>query len=245
MRINQFLSQAGIASRRGADELIKKGSVRLNGKILLTLGTSINTLNDVVEIKLDNGMWEGVSISSDKITYALYKPRGYVTSTRKQGRAPIITSLLPREPRVFPIGRLDKESEGLILCTNDGEFAVSLTHPRSHVPKKYRVHCTIPRNYTENILKSKLGRIAKGVKLDNKRTLSSNITLVRYLRPGMIELEITLREGRNRQIRRMLGKIDLEVIRLIRTDIGNVSISDLQLSEGKWVELTGPQKSLL
>ncbi len=118
--------------------------------------------------------------------------------------------------------------------TNDGNLAHRLTHPSSHIAKTYIVHCTLPHAFDENTLKSYLGRIAKGVKIQGKRTLPADITFLRWLRPRMAELEITLREGRNRQIRRMLGSLDFTVNRLIRTRIGNLSLEDLQLDHGEY-----------
>lgn len=233
IRINLFLAQAGIASRRGADELIDAGAVRLNGDILSEPGIRISPESDHIEYKNDSGQWEALTSKEEPIIYALYKPRGYVTSMKAQGRDPIVSKLVPTRPRVFPIGRLDRESEGLLLLTNDGELTYKLSHPKTHIPKTYLVHCTHPKTMTENMLKSYLGRIAKGVRIDGKKTLPSDIRLVRYLRPQMVELEITLKEGRNRQIRRMLGTIHLEVVRLIRTGIGKLSLEELGLEHGK------------
>lgn len=236
MRINLFLSRSGIASRRGADSLIEEGKVKLNGDILKKPGTPIDPSKDTIEV-LQGSTWQKVTDEHDPILFALYKPRGYVTSMKKQGKDPIIKSLLPDTPRVFPVGRLDKESEGLLLLTNDGDFAHELTHPSKHIEKTYLVQCTVPSRYDENTLKSYLGRVAKGVRLDGRKTSRSEIKVTRFLRKNMVELEITLKEGRNRQIRRMLGTINLEVIRLIRTRIGNLSLEELHLPFGKWREI--------
>ncbi len=237
LRINAFISRAGITSRRKADELIEKGHVKVNGTLLVKPGTQVNPRKDVIEVKMKNGTWKKVSEEEDTVIYALYKPRGYVTSMKVQGSSPIIRSLLPKKHRVFPVGRLDKESEGLLICTNDGDLAFKLTHPKTHIEKTYLVHCTFPKTYTENKLKSHLGRIAKGVRLDGRKTLPMDIELVRYLRPQMVELKITLREGRYRQIRRSLGKIHLEVQRLIRTRIGKLDEDILKLKHGEYIEV--------
>jgi pseudouridine synthase len=234
IRINTFIAQAGTASRRGADELIAQGLVRLNGKVLKQPGVRIDPSQDLIEVKDIRGEWTSLSQPEEKIIYIMYKPRGYITSMRPQGRDPIVRKLVPAKPRVFPVGRLDKESEGLLLLTNDGEFAHSLSHPKTHVPKTYIVHCTTPRNYTENMVKSYLGRVAKGVRIEGRRTLPADIRFLRYLRPQMVEIEVTLREGRNRQIRKMLATIHLEVVRLIRTKIGKLSQEDLQLEHGEY-----------
>lgn len=236
MRINLFLSRAGIASRRGADSLIEEGKVKLNGKILKKPGAPVDPTKDTIEV-MQGSDWKKVTDDTEPILYALYKPRGYVTSMKKQGRDPIIKSLIPDSPRVFPVGRLDKESEGLLLLTNDGDFALKMTHPRKHIEKTYLVQCTIPNRFDENVLKSYLGRVAKGVRIDGRKTVRCEIELKRYLRKNLVELEITLREGRNRQIRRMLGTINLEVVRLIRTRIGNLTLDELHLPFGKWKEI--------
>ena len=237
VRINAFLSQAGVASRRGADELIKQGKVKVNGTLLHKPGAQVDPFQDRIEVLSNGKVWTTLTLSDNTVIYAVYKPRGYVTSMRRQGKSPIIRKLVPNQPRVFPVGRLDKESEGLILMTNDGALTQRLIHPRSHVEKSYIVHCTIPRRYTENQLRSHLGRVAKGVRIDGRKTLPSQIALARYLRPGMVELHITLREGRHRQIRKMLGTIHLEVVRLIRVGIGKLSLEQLDLDHGEYVQV--------
>ena len=195
IRINLFLSQAGIASRRGADALIEKGSVRVNNEILKAPGAKVDPSVDTIEYKNEKGGWEQLSSREEKIIYALYKPRGFVTSLKPQGSSPIVRKLLPKTHRVFPVGRLDKESEGLLLLTNDGDLAYQLSHPSNHIEKSYVVHCTFPKKFTESMVRSYLGRVAKGVRIEGRKTLPAKITLTRYLRPQMIELEITLREG--------------------------------------------------
>jgi 23S rRNA pseudouridine2605 synthase len=233
IRINLFLSQAGIASRRGSDSLIEQGKVRINGEVMRTPGTKVDPSKDRIEYK-DETEWKELSSKEDTIIYALYKPRGFVTSLKPQGSSPIVRKLLPKSPRVFPIGRLDKDSEGLLLLTNDGDLAYTLTHPKAHIEKSYVVHCTHPRRFTEDMIRSYLGRIAKGVRIEGRKTLPAHIKFIRYLRPQMVELEITLREGRNRQIRKMLGSIDLEVVRLIRTQIGKLTLDALKIDHGEY-----------
>lgn len=237
VRINQFLSRSGVASRRQADTLIEKGKVRVNDTVRTEPGFKINPQTDRVEYQHSNTSWHTVEQTGETLILALYKPRGYVTSLAKQGKDPIIAELLPKSPRVYPIGRLDKDSEGLILCTNDGALAADLTHPSSHIEKDYTVHVTIPKTMTEDALKGKLGRLAKGMRMDERKTLPATMTFIKYLRPQMVEIHITLKEGRNRQIRRMLGSIDCEVYRLIRTRIGKLSLDALNLPHGEYKEV--------
>lgn len=238
VRINQFLSRSGVASRRQADLLIEQGKVRVNGAVKKEPGFKIDPKADKVEYQHSNTSWHSVEQVGEILTLALYKPKGYVTSMVKQGKDPIISELLPKSPRVYPVGRLDKDSEGLIICTNDGDFTASLTHPRSHIEKEYTVHVIIPKTFTENNLKGKLGRLAKGVRIDGRKTLPCTVEFLRFLRPQMVELSITLKEGRNRQIRRMLGAIDCEVFKLIRTRIGDLSLASLNLDHGEYKEVS-------
>lgn len=232
IRLNHFLSQAGVTSRRNADTLIEKGKIRLNGKVVKKLGLKIDPSVTKVEILIEKNnsyAWKSVAVADEKVTLALYKPRGFVTSMRKQGSSPIISSLVPTH-KDFPVGRLDKDSEGLIILTNDGDLSQRLMHPEKHISKTYRVTTIAPKDYTHNILKSKLGRIAKGISIKGKRTLPMDIQLVNFSEVRhRAELLITLYEGRNRQIRRSLGMIDLEVIILVRISIGSLKLEELQL----------------
>lgn len=238
VRINQFLSRSGVASRRQADTLIEEGKVRVNSVVRTEPGFKIDPRTDTVEYQHSNTAWHAVEQVGETLTIALYKPKGYVTSMVKQGKDPIIAELLPKSPRLYPVGRLDKDSEGLILCTNDGDFTAQLTHPRSHIEKEYTTHVIIPKNFTENNLKGKLGRLAKGVRIDGRKTLPCTVEFLRFLRPQMVEIRIVLKEGRNRQIRRMLGSIDCEVFKLIRTRIGNLSLASLMLKHGEYKEVS-------
>ncbi len=237
VRINLFLSRSGIASRRQADLLIQEGKVRVNNIIRTEPGFKIDPKSDKVEYQHSNTSWHSVEQVGEILTIALYKPKGYVTSMAKQGKDPIVAELLPKSPRVYPVGRLDKDSEGLLICTNDGDFTAALTHPRSHIEKEYLVHVIIPKNFTENNLKGKLGRLAKGIRIDGRKTLPCTVEFLRFLRPQMVEIRIVLKEGRNRQIRRMLGSIDCEVFKLIRTRIGDLSLESLQLNHGEYKEI--------
>lgn len=233
IRLNHFLSQAGVTSRRNADALIEKGKIRIDGKVVKKLGVKIDPDVTVVEMLIEKNnsySWKKVATTDEKITIVLYKPKGFVTSMRKQGSAPIISSLVPTHKRLFPVGRLDKDSEGLIILTNDGDLSQRLMHPTKHIPKTYRVTAIVPKDYTENTLKSKLGRIAKGITIKGKRTLPMDIKLVNFSEVRhRVELLITLYEGRNRQIRRSLGMLDLEVIILTRISIGTLTLDELQI----------------
>ncbi len=223
IRLNAFLSQAGVSSRRGADDLIAGGYVRVNGKPT-TLGQKVTT-EDIIEVNMKGG-WKQIRTEKNIVYYLVYKPRGYISSAVKQRQGEkIVTSLAPRSPRVFPVGRLDKESEGLILLTNDGDLSQKLTHPSSKVTKTYEVHTVFPRGYTEKIIEQKLGRLRKGIEIEGRRTSPCTIEVVKYDDSQNVTLRFILAEGRNRQIRKMLGTILGEVKKLIRTQIGNLDIS--------------------
>lgn len=223
IRLNAFLAQSGISSRRKADDLITSGNVRVNGKRAI-LGQKVTT-TDTVEVQMKGG-WKQIKTEKNIVHYLVYKPRGYVSSAAKQRQGEkIVTSLVPRTPRVFPVGRLDKESEGLILLTNDGELAQKLTHPSSKVTKTYEVHAVFPSGYTERILEQKLVRLRKGIELEERRTAPCTIEIIRFDDSQNVTLRFILSEGRNRQIRKMLGTILGEVKKLVRTQIGNLDIS--------------------
>jgi 23S rRNA pseudouridine2605 synthase len=249
IRLNHFLSQSGISSRRGADSLIEKGNVKIDGKVVKTLGLKVDPEIQTVEILKERNntyAWKRIEAQQEKITIALYKPKGFVTSMKKQGSAPIISSLVPTHKRLFPIGRLDKDSEGLIILTNDGDLSQKLMHPTHHIPKIYRVTCITPKDYNENILKSKLGRLSKGATIKNRQTQAAEIKLLEFsdIR-HRAELLITLHKNRNRQIRRMLGTIDLEVIILTRIAIGGLTLEKLQLKSKQSVTLSEEHIALL
>lgn len=254
MRINAFLSQAGIASRRAADALIAQGKVRVNKKIMKTLGTKIDPAKDLVEyIKSGTNpnqatfTWTPVALSATKTTYLLFKPRGYVCSMVKQGRDPIVQRLVPPTPRVFPVGRLDKESEGLLLMTNDGELSLSLTHPSQHISKTYSVIGQIPQSMTQAEVRRVIARLEKGIKIDQRTTKKCNIHIIEdntNWEKGRVAFSMELFEGRNRQIRRMLGAFNIEVKKLVRTAIGAISLEKYDVKPGKYIKIDKPERIL-
>jgi len=249
IRLNHYIAQAGLSSRRAADTLIESGKIKVDGKVVKTLGTKIEPESQSVEIlreKNNSYSWKMVKSIEEKMTLALYKPKGYVTSMKKQGSSPIISSLIPRHKRLYPIGRLDKDSEGLLIVTNDGDLSQQLMHPTKHVSKTYLAICITPRDFTENELKGKLGRLAKGVIIKDIQTQPSIITLDAFdEKRHRAVLTIVLKEGKNRQIRRMMGRIDLEVIVLRRVAIGSLKLDTLNLAAGKHTPLTPDQLAQL
>ncbi len=220
IRLQKHLSECGVASRRKAEELIEQGKVKVNGHIV-TLGTKVDPKRDKITVRGKN-----VIANNEKVYITLNKPRGFVTTLSDElGRKNVSDLVADAGVRLFPVGRLDKDSEGLLIMTNDGDFANKLTHPSSHVNKTYRV--TVKGNAEEeNLLKMK-----EGIVLDGRKTLPCEC-FVAERKPDRTVLIFILNEGRNRQIRRMCEAVGLEVLRLKRTEIAGVKLG--MLPQGKW-----------
>jgi 23S rRNA pseudouridine2605 synthase len=219
MRLNRFLASAGLGSRRSVEALIEAGRVRVNGKVVTHLATLVSP-GDAV--KVGNRM-----VRAQPPIYAvLHKPRGVVcTAEDERGRRTIFEYLPRTWPRVFHVGRLDKESEGLLIVTNDGDLSLALTHPRYHVEKEYEVHLDRPFDATHR------EKLLKGFRIEGGFARVENVASVRPR-----ELSIVLRQGLKRQIRLMLYTLGYEVERLRRTRIGPVSLGTMP--SGAWRYLT-------
>ena len=218
-RLQKILSARGVASRRAAEEMIQSGRVTVNGQVA-TLGQSADPAVD--EILVD-----GMPLPSPKscVYIMLHKPRGYVTTlSDEKGRRTVADLVSDCGERVYPVGRLDMDSEGLLLLTNDGEFAERLMHPKHQVDKTY---LTWVEGYTPELLE----RLRQPIVLDGYRIHAPK---VRVIKPGL--LEITIHEGRNRQVRRMCDRAGMAVTRLKRVQEGKLQLGDLPL--GKWRYLT-------
>ncbi|MBP0972525.1 MAG: rRNA pseudouridine synthase [Oscillospiraceae bacterium] len=227
-RIQKLLADAGFCSRRKAEELIRQGRVQRNGRPV-DLGDKADP-RDIITV-------DGQRINipkKKKLRYImLHKPRGYVTTVSDELERRCVMDLLEDvEERVYPIGRLDRNSEGLLLLTNDGAFANGIMHPSRHVSKTYRV--TVRPAVTEE----QLVALADGIELDGKKTLPA-VVVVMTNEPGRVVLQMTIKEGRNRQIRRMCEAVGLEVARLRRTSIGPLKLG--MLAPGKWRDLTAEE----
>lgn len=219
-RLQKVLAKAGVASRRHAEELILSGKVKVNGKFVTELGTKVNPLKDKIYV---NG--KPLPAAEKKVYYILNKPRGYVTTASdERGRKTIMDILKGVEQRVYPVGRLDYDSEGLLLLTNDGELTQALTHPSHKVKKTYQVTVKgIPEM-------EQLKAMAKGLELEDGLTAPADVRLV-SIGEDRTSLEISIHEGRNRQVRRMCEHIGHEVLRLRRIRIGSIGLDKLKSGE--------------
>lgn len=227
IRLQKFLSEAGIASRRKAEEMIRSGLVKVNGKIA--------NIGDSVDPKTDSVSVGGKKVKKENsLRYILLnKPRGYVTTTDDDlGRKCVLELVSEVKERIYPVGRLDRISEGALILTNDGEFANAMMHPSKHVPKTYRV------TVRPGITSEQVDILSTGVDIDGRMTAPADVRVLSK-EEGRAVLEIVLYEGRNRQIRRMCEALELEVARLKRTAVGSVKLG--MLKTGEWRDLT-PQE---
>lgn len=225
IRLQKFLADNGVASRRKSEELIQLGKVKVNGHVA-TIGDKIDPIRDKVSVR-----GKTVVVCKEKVYIMLHKPRGFVTTMSDELDRKCVAELVRDLPvKVFPVGRLDRNSEGLLLMTNDGELANKLTHPSSHVNKTYRV--TVAGDVDEE----KLIKMSSGLDIDGdgRLTLPCDVFVVERKEDRTV-LNFIIHEGRNRQIRKMCEKVGLNVLRLKRTEIAGVKLG--MLGQGKWRNL--------
>ena len=223
VRLQKYMAEAGIASRRKSEELIAAGKVRVNGKVA-EIGDKINPRTDKVTVS-----GKKVVKSKKHVYIMLHKPRGFITTMHDEMDRKCVAELIDDVPeRVYPVGRLDRESEGLLLLTNDGEFANALTHPSKHVPKTYRV------TVRPDVTKEQLAAFENGIEIDGKMTLPAEVRVLDK-QEGRVVLEVVIYEGRNRQIRKMCEALGLEVARLKRTKIGSLKLGMLKPGEYRYL----------
>jgi len=225
IRLNKFLAQAGVASRREVDKMIAEGRIKVNGQVVQVLGYKIDDEKDRVDV-------EGRRVEKEEelIYLMINKPPGYLVTLKDNFQRPTIQQLLPSlRKRVFPVGRLDYDSSGLLLLTNDGELAFRLTHPRFKVPKVYLV------KVKGEPVPSEITRLEKGIYLDDKKTAPAKIARIEG-DPKKSLLEIEIYEGRKREVKRMFQAIGHKVIQLQRINFGGLGLGSLKT--GKWRFLT-------
>lgn len=221
-RLQKVLAQRGFGSRRVCEEIIAEGRVTVNGEVAV-LGRRVNVDVDIVAVD-----GNPVGVRPDLVYYLLHKPYNVITTVKDTHDRVTVVELVPSEPRVFPVGRLDLDSEGLIILTNDGELTHHLTHPSFGVEKEYLVHV---RCGPDGVPETALNKLRRGVELDDGITSPAKVGQVQ---PGV--LRIVIHEGRHRQVRRMCDAVGHEVNRLVRTRIG--TLVDATLKPGEWRLLT-------
>ena len=224
MRINKFLSSLGIASRRAIDKYIEEGRIKVNGVIA---STGIDVTEED-EIYIDNKKIETKRIE-EKVYFMLNKPLEVLSASSDDRGRKTVVDLIKTDKRIFPIGRLDYMTSGLILLTNDGELFNRLVHPKSEIYKKYYI------KVFGEVKKEEMEELKKGVLLEDGKTLPAKISGIKYDK-NKTSMYISIREGRNRQIRRMIEKFGYKVLMLRREKIGELFLGDLK--EGKYRELT-------
>ena len=220
MRINKFISECGVCSRRKAEEYIKSGLVRINGVVVDKLATDVDVTKDKVTISNQE-----ISLTDSYVYYMLNKPKGYICSmSDDRNRKSIVDLLGDIDRRVFPVGRLDYDSEGLIFLTNDGELTYKLTHPKFGIEKKYIV------KVVGSMKESELAVLRAGVVVNNVRYSKCKVKLLSF-ENNVSKLEVTLTEGKNREIRKMFDAIGKEVIFLKRTQMAGIKLGGLKRGE--------------
>jgi 23S rRNA pseudouridine2605 synthase len=232
VRLQKFMAEAGVASRRACEQMIRAGKVTVNGSLASVLGTKVDPLHDRVCV-------DGIRLKAKRKLYlAVHKPRGVVCSRSDSPQRQIINDLLPREwKNVYTVGRLDRESEGLILMTNDGEFCLRVSHPRYGIRKTYQV--TVEGRVGVELLR----QLEKGVRSGGD-LLQVNQTRLLKSNNSHSVLELELSEGKNREIRRLLEAFGFAVDRLVRIRVGSIRLGELP--PGRWRTLTESEiKSLL
>ena len=225
MRLQKYLAMSGVASRRNSEKLIADGKVTVNGQTIREMGVQVDELHDRVCVS-----GEEVHIQEEKHYLAYNKPMGEVTTvTDPEGRATVMDKFRDYPVRLFPVGRLDYDSEGLLLLTNDGDLMQNMLHPSREVEKQYLV------KVSNRVTSEEMHRLRQGVELDGRLTSPANVRLVRYEAFDSVIL-VTIHEGRNRQVRRMFEAIGHQVVALKRVGFGPIYLNDLP--RGQWRRLT-------
>ena len=231
IRLQKYLAECGVASRRKSEELIAAGKVKVNGVTAL-IGAKVSPKHDKVTVS-------GKKVVSVKknVYIMLNKPRGFITTMNDEHDRKCVAELVKDiNTRVYPVGRLDRESEGLLIMTNDGEFTNALTHPSKHVSKTYRV------TIRPTITKEQATEFRNGIEIDGRMTAPADLRVLEAQENRTV-VEVTIYEGRNRQIRKMFEALGIEVARLKRTKVGNLKLG--MLKQGAYRHLTEDEVSSL
>ncbi|RPI19650.1 MAG: rRNA pseudouridine synthase [Ignavibacteriae bacterium] len=223
VRLNKYISGSGHSSRRKTDELISEGRVSVNGRTITELGTKINPGTDIIKVDGE------VIRNTQRLLYILLnKPAGYITTTSDEKNRPTVIDLVKVRERIYPVGRLDYDTEGLLLLTNDGELANKLMHPKHEVEKTYLVKINRPMD--EKALK----RLTEGVHIEGKKTSKARVSIIP--KTDNKQFRIIIHEGRNRQVRKMLEAVGLFVRKLKRIEYAGLNLKGMRM--GEWRELS-------
>ena len=210
-RLNKYIASCGVCSRRKSDELISSGKVKVNGQVVTNLGEKVSS-KDIVEV--DNKL---IQKEEKKVYIVLNKPRGYVTTNSDEYNRKNVIDLIDEDVRVYSIGRLDKDTEGLLLLTNDGEFSNKVMHPRNKIEKTYIV------TTDTNVTNEQLEKLRNGVDIGDYITRPAKIKRI-----GNDKVQIIISEGKNRQVRRMCDSVGINLLNLRRIQVGNILLGNLQ-----------------
>ena len=229
IRLQKYLAECGIASRRKSEEYILQGKVKINGKIITELGTRVNPIKDKIE-------FENKEIKKEEKTVyiLLNKPIGYVTTANDQFNRDTVLDLVKVKERIVPVGRLDMYTSGALILTNDGDFVNKLTHPKHEIDKTYNV------TVLGKITKEEMQNLEQGVIIDdNYKTKPAKVKILKIDEEKNISrIQITIHEGKNRQVRKMCNAINKKVLALHRCKIGNIDVKDLKLGEWRYLSKT-------
>lgn len=221
MRLQKYISKAGVASRRKAEEYIRQGKIKVNGKVVTEMGAKVDPQKD--EIYFNN---KKIFLEDKKIYIMLNKPEGYVTTLSDQFNRPKVTDLIQGvNERIYPVGRLDYNTSGLLLLTNDGDLTYKITHPKHYIDKIYI------SKIKGIITQKEMNKFSKGIDIGGYITVPAKIKLIEKNQKNCL-VKIVIREGKNRQIRRMMDILGHPVITLKRVSIGKLSLGDLR--KGEW-----------
>ena len=227
IRLQKYLANCGIASRRKCEEYILEGKVEVNGKIIKELGTKINPTNDIVK-------FDGKEVKEEKnfVYILLNKPIGYVTTVEDQFHRDTVLDLVKVKERIVPVGRLDMYTSGSLILTNDGDFVYKITHPKHEINKTYTVTL---KGIIQN---NEVEQLRKGVKIDDYITKPAKVKILKTdTEKDISRIEITIHEGKNRQVRRMCEAIGKKVLALHRSKIGDIGVKDLKLGQWRYLNL--------
>lgn len=224
MRLQKYIAEAQIASRRKAEEMILAGRVSVNGKIITELGTKVESDSDVVRV--DD---KEIHICEKLVYIMLNKPEGCVTTVKDQfNRKSVMDYVSDVKERIYPVGRLDYDTSGLLIMTNDGELTYRLTHPKHNVVKTYIAH--VDRKPDERDME----KFRKGIVIDGRKTAEAEIKIIKEGK--LTELEIKIREGRNRQVRKMCAAINCNVVKLKRIATGKLELGELEKGKYRYLD---------